>query len=53
NGTTYEAVIYGDDISSGNPEKLSVTKKKVTADDELPINMMATGGQAITFIPVK
>ncbi len=52
-GTTYEAVIYGDDIASGNPEKLSVTKKKVTADDELPINMMATSGQAITFIPVK
>ncbi|MCM1348644.1 MAG: glycoside hydrolase family 97 protein [Firmicutes bacterium] len=52
-GVTYTATIYADDVSSKDPEKLTITQKKVTSTDSLEIAMLPTGGQAITFTPVK
>ena len=49
----YEAVIYGDDMEGGRPDELKITKKRVRKGDTLTIEMLPTGGQAITFKPVK
>lgn len=52
-GVTYTAAIYADDVKSSNPERLSISSCEVTATDTLTIDMLPTGGQAITFIPKK
>lgn len=47
----YTATIYGDDLTSDDPEAYRIERRRVTADDELEIAMAARGGQAVTFIP--
>lgn len=53
NGVTYNATIYGDNTATGKTDEVIITTQTVTADDTLSINMLATGGQAITFMPSK
>lgn len=53
NGVTYEAVIYGDNLESGNVHDLTIDRKDVTSADELEIRMLPSGGQAISFFPKK
>jgi alpha-glucosidase len=52
-GVTYEARIYADEPGNADPEAVLITKQTVTSADTLSIVMNATGGQAITFIPLK
>jgi alpha-glucosidase len=52
-GVTYEARIYADEPGSADPEAVAISRKTVTSNDTLEIIMNATGGQAVTFIPVK
>ncbi len=52
-GVEYEASIYADDLSSNDPEAYKIEKLIVTANDILEMNMAATGGCAVSFIPVK
>jgi alpha-glucosidase len=52
-GVTYEARIYADEPGNADPEAVLITKQTVTSADTLSIGMNATGGQAITFIPLK
>ncbi len=49
--TVYTAAIYADDVKTNNPENLIITTREVTSADTLTIDMAATGGQAVTFIP--
>lgn len=51
--TVYTAAIYADDVKTNNPENLIITTREVTSADTLTIDMAATGGQAVTFIPKK
>lgn len=50
-GVTYEATIYADDIAGGLTDNLVITKREVTSADTLEIEMLPTGGQAITLMP--
>lgn len=50
-GVEYTATIYAD--IKGKPDKVEITRKTVTTGDSLEIEMAATGGQAITFIPKR
>lgn len=52
-GVSYEASIYADNTASGKTDDLKITKKTVTSKDRLTIDMLPTGGQAISFIPKK
>ncbi len=50
-GVKYKATIYSD--VAGSPDKVDIIKKTVKSGDSLQIEMAATGGQAISFIPKK
>lgn len=52
-GTKYTAAVYADDVKSGDPTKVAITKSEVTSADVIELDMLPTGGTAITFIPVK
>ena len=62
-GTSYEAVIYADDLNAPvitqpdgtkAPDKTcyKIEKRVVTCNDTLEISMAADGGQAISFTPI-
>ncbi|MBD5356256.1 MAG: glycoside hydrolase family 97 protein [Bacteroides sp.] len=51
NGKEYEARIYADDTEGGDPTKVVISSRTVTASDILEIKMAATGGQAVTLTP--
>lgn len=48
-GIRYTAEIYAD--VDGQPDKVNISRRTVTSNDTLLINMAETGGQAISFIP--
>lgn len=50
-GVKYEAEIYSD--VAGAPDKVDITRRVVTSADIINIDMAPTGGQAISFIPVR
>ncbi len=50
-GVKYEAEIYSD--VAGAPDKVEITRRVVTSADIINIDMAPTGGQAISFIPVR
>lgn len=50
-GVKYEAEIYSD--VAGAPDKVEITRRVVTSADTINIDMAPTGGQAISFIPVR
>lgn len=50
-GVEYQAAIYADML--GSRDKVVISYRKVTSADSLTIEMQATGGQAISLIPVK
>lgn len=50
-GVKYEAEIYSD--VAGAPDKVDITRRVVTSADTINIDMAPTGGQAISFIPVR
>lgn len=60
-GTTYRAVIYGDEwdwdmkwperTDAFDPGAYYINEVTVTAADTLEVQMLPTGGQAVTFIP--
>lgn len=52
-GVKYVASIYADDTATGKTDEVKITKIDVTSADRLTIDMLPTGGQAITFIPKK
>lgn len=52
-GVKYVASIYADDTATGKTDEVKITKIDVTSADSLTIDMLPTGGQAITFIPKK
>lgn len=52
-GTKYTAAVYADDVKSGDPTKVAITRSEVTSADVIELDMLPTGGTAITFIPVK
>ena len=52
-GVTYEATVYADDVAGGTSDSLMITCRDVTSTDTLEIAMLATGGQAVTFLPKK
>lgn len=48
-GIRYTAEIYAD--VTGQPDKVKISRRTVTSNDTLLIEMAETGGQAISFIP--
>ncbi len=48
---SYRAMVYAD--VAGHPEKVEISETVVTSADTMTLVMEATGGQAITFIPVE
>lgn len=51
-GVTYTATVYADDLSKDDPQAYRIERRTVTAADTLQIAMAASGGQAVTFLPV-
>lgn len=55
-GSTYEAEIYADQEGISyqrNPSLVSISKRKVTASDNLPLKLASGGGAAIRFKKLK
>ena len=55
-GKTYKAIIYADGPDTDwekNPTAIRITEQNVTSDQTLDLNLVASGGVAISFMPVE